>query len=427
MAERRGLVWYGNRRVGALREDDSHSLHFAYDPAWLADGGFPVSVLLPLSLGDREVEAHGFFEGLLPEGPVRQRICRQLGIDFRDDTGLLLAIGEDCAGALSILPADVMPEETPHAPVRLSRTAVDRMVYSHGADMPTVDGGRQRFSLAGAQEKQPVIYDGQSYALPDRANPSSHILKFETIPRVCFAEYAANRMAKALALPVVETEYLLDGVSNAAIPCLRIRRFDRLHTSGQLLRLHQEDIVQALGLSSLLKYQSDGGPALSDVAHLLRAHTARPVEALAHLRDWQVFNCLIGNWDGHGKNLALLYEPGEVTPSLAPFYDLVAIELLNLVRPNTYARDLAFAVGSHYVPEQITRADWEALARDLGMPARRVLARLEEWALQLPDICRAARAAFAAEHGDEAVYDKLEESVRRRCKWTLNSLAGRKS
>ena len=94
------------------------------------------------------------------------------------------------------------------------------------------------------------------------------------------------------------------------MPYLRIARYDRMRDAdGRLTRLHQEDLLQALGLSATLKYQRDGGPSVGDVAEVLREHTAHPAEALASLRDWQILNCLIGNWDGHGKNLALLYAP----------------------------------------------------------------------------------------------------------------------
>lgn len=423
MPERRGTVWYGNRRVGVLREDENLTLQFAYDPEWLDHDGFPISVHLPLANGDRETAAHSFFEGLLPEGRVRQRICRRLGIDIRDDAGLLLAIGEDCAGALSILPMDTMPVAERRPPESLSAESFREMVRSLGTDVPGLVG-QQRFSLAGAQEKQPVIYDGAGYALPDHANPSSHILKFETVPRVCFAEFAANDAARRIGLPVVTTEYLPGETGNDAPPYLRIARFDRARNEpGQpLQRLHQEDIIQALGGFSTLKYQRDGGPSLKDVATLLRENTASPVETLARLRDWQIFNCLAGNWDGHGKNLALLYKSGEATPGLAPFYDLVAIEFLNLVKPGTYAREMAFAIGAQDAPERITRADWEKFSRDLGMPPKRVLARLEELAHQLPTIANETTIAFAETFYDNDVYRKFVESISRRCEWTLKSV-----
>lgn len=427
MAERRGTVRYGDRRVGSLREDADRLLRFAYDGEWVAGDGFPISVRLPLSNGEHEVEAHAYFEGLLPEGQVRRRTCRKLGIDFEDDAGLLFAIGEDCAGALSILPAGAAPEAERAPPTHLTVQQLERLVRSAGADADVISGDRQRFSLAGAQEKQPVIFDGEAYALPDRAYPSSHILKFETVERVCFAEFMAGDMARRLGLPVAQTKFLTSGPASEAVPFLRIERFDRAReASGTFRRLHQEDVLQALGGTTALKYERDGGPSIGDVAALLRAHTARPVEALARLRDWQMFNYLVGNWDGHAKNLALIYAPGEAVPALAPFYDLVAIEFLNRVRPGSWSRDMGLSIGGQHEPERVTRAAWEVFARDLGMPSKRVLARLEELALRLPEAASSARQAFAEAHGDEVVYDRLEESVRRRCRWTLKTVFGGK-
>lgn len=366
MTARHRAVWYGNQRVGALREDNTRTLRFTYDPRWLDQGGFPISIHLPRSNADQEEDAHGFCQGLLPEGPVRQRICRQRRIDPNDDAGLLFAIGEDCAGALSVLPAGAAPDSGTKPPEPLAAEDVDRLIRSRGAE-PVVPGEKQRFSLAGVQEKQPVIHDGRSYALPDRMNPSSHILKFESLPRVCFAEFVTSDIARRIGLPVVDTEFLRT-VGAEATPYLRIRRYDRTPDErGRLQRLHQEDLLQALGMPSPLKYQSDGGPSIGDIAGVLRAHTARPVEALERLRDWQMFNLLVGNWDGHAKNLALLYEWNQTVPVLAPFYDLVAIEFFNLVRPgdDLWARIFELADTdarergkSDLVPYWIAPGDW---------------------------------------------------------------------
>ena len=221
----------------------------------------------------------------------------------------------------------------------------------------------------------------------------------------------ANDIARRIALPVVETEFLR-APPVSGVPYLRIERYDRVRSAdGRLTRLHQEDLLQALGLSATLKYQRDGGPSMGDVAEVLRAHVARPVEALARLRDWQILNCLIGNWDGHGKNLALLHAPGQTVPTLAPFYDLISIECLNLLRPGIWSREMAFSIGEHHEPERITRS-----------PPRRLLDRVRELASELPGIARTAREAFAHVHGDTPTYDRLEEAVRRRCRWTLDSL-----
>ena len=422
MPTRHGTVWYGNRWVGAVREDEKNSLRFTYDTEWLDNGGFPISINLPLSNGDEEVDAHAFFEGLLPEGKVRQRICRQRKIAIEDDAGLLFAIGEDCAGALSILPEDVTPSSEHKNPEILTTGQIDQLVRSLGAE-PVTTGRIQRFSLAGVQEKQPVIFDGESYAQPDRLNPSSHILKFETLPRICFSEYIANDMARQIGLPVVETEFLWTEDTDETVPYLRIKRYDRLlDKSNHLQRLHQEDLLQALELPAFLKYQHDGGPSIRDIADVLRKHTAQPIASLEYLRDWQIFNFLTGNWDGHAKNLALLYEPDQSVPVLAPFYDLVAIEFFNFIRRGSWARTMAFSIGEHDIPERITRKDWEVFARDLGMPPKRLIARVEELANQLPGIAVNVREKFAENFEDEPVYDNMERSVRQRCGWILRTV-----
>ncbi len=424
MAERRGSVWYGTRRVGSLRESADHELLFAYDASWLNTGGFPISLRIPLSLGEAEVDAHTFFAGLLPEGQVRQRVARQLGVANEDDVGLLFALGADNAGAFHIMFGDTMPVGEHTAIQILAQDQFDRLVRSAGADVAALGDAPVHFSLAGVQEKQPVIFESGRYGLPDRLHPSTHILKFETLPNICFAEFMANDIARRMGLPVVATEFLQSGAGESAVPFLRIQRYDRMHTApGVTARLHQEDVMQALGLPTLMKYQHHGGPRISDIAELLRDNVARPMQALTLLRDWQMFNCLAGNWDGHGKNLALLYTLGDAVPALAPFYDLVAIEFLNLLRPQSWAREMAFYVGGNHVPERITRKDWEAFAVDLKMPARRLLARLDELSEQMPRIAEAACDEFSRSHGRGPVCETLLESIRRRCHWTRNSIA----
>lgn len=421
MTLRQGVAWHGDQVIGAWRETDNHEFRFAYDDGWLDQGGFPLSILLPLSKGNQEMEASAFFTGLLPEGAARRRICQQRGLPFNDDAGLLLAIGEDCAGALSVLPPGKPPQAQRITPKTLPPGALEQLARSAGAD-DSYARREQRFSLAGTQEKQSVVYDGCAYALPDRSSPSSHILKFETAPGACFAEYIALDMARRLDLPAAPAEYLRAGEQGEGAPYLRIERYDRQRNSGgECAKLHQEDLLQALGEPLPSKYQRGGGPSLRRLAQVLRENTARPVEAISKIRDWQICNYLIGNWDGHAKNLALLYGPNQAAPVLAPFYDLAATDFLNLEQPGARPRELAFSIGAEHAPERVTRADWERLAEDLGLRPPRLLARLEELALRLPDIAGQALQAFMEQHGDKSLHHRLGELIGDRCRGILNS------
>jgi serine/threonine-protein kinase HipA len=415
MSARRGTVWFESTRVGSLVESAEGHMRFRYDEDWL-QSGFAISLGIPLA--DQEADAHAFFAGLLPEGLARQRICRQCRLREDDDFGLLLAIGRDCAGALAVLDEGAEPE-TEGASVAISEDDLARLVESRGQAMPAA-AERQRFSLAGAQDKVAVrIEEGQMW-LPTWIRPSSHILKFETLRWVCFAEHVANDMAHRLGLPVPRETYRQR--DDATTPYLEVTRYDRwADAEGRLRRLHQEDITQAMGLMSAAKYEEHGGPSLSKVTSFVRAHSADPVRDLASLRDWQLFNYLVGNSDGHAKNLALLYERESAIPKLAPFYDLVCIEFLNRLGFH-YDRKLAFFIGRSSVPERITRDEWFAHAKAVGVPRRVLLRRLEQMANELPGVAAAARESFANQFGDNQAYDRLEESIADRCAWTLRSV-----
>ena len=422
MAGRSGTVWFGDRRVGRLREDADRELLFAYDPDWLAGDGFPVSVSLPLNRGDAWVDGGDFFGGLLPEGATRTRIARRLGLDENDETGLLLAIGADCAGALCILSDDAADEPAPSAstgPEPLDESALVSILRSAGEYAAQLTGEARRFSLAGAQDKLPVIVEGERLYLPDRHHPSTHILKFETVPRVCLAEYMGACMAAECGLTVAMPEFRqLDGQ-----PWLLVPRYDRVVGESQSVRrLHQEDLMQALAEPAILKYQRQGGPGLDRIARLLREQVSQPARAIPALRDWQIVNVLIGNWDGHAKNLALLYREGSAVPELAPFYDLVSIEFLNQSGRGEYSRDLALAVGQAFTPEKIGLEDWQAFARDLGIPARPLLKRVAELADAMPARARRAREQFADAWGDHGVLDTLERVIAARSRWVLNTV-----
>jgi len=417
MRERHGSVRHEDRLVGRLRADTRGAIHFRYAPEWIEDG-FPISLRLPLDLGTQETNAHGFFQGLLPEGRSRQRICRRLRIEPDDDAGLLLAIGEDCAGALSILPEGAGPGSGNEPPRAVDDDELRGLVTSHGARLGA--GTRVRFSLAGAQEKIPVIRDGGRLAHPDRDHPSSHILKFETIPHVCIAEHATLELARAMGLDVVACElHVLD--DDERTPYLLVERYDRYADDrGIRRRLHQEDLIQALGYETDVKYEHDGGPELSQVVRLVRDHTAEPIAAARRVLDWQIFNYLAGNSDGHGKNLALLYPRGRTLPRVAPFYDLIAIEYLNDVADADYDRRLAFFVGGEATPERIGRATWERFASDVGFRPRYVLGRVREMAERIADEAEAVRRTFAERFGERPVQERFVRSIYRRAHWTLS-------
>ena len=240
-------VWNGQRLVGRLQRNPFGHMSFRYDHDWLSGGGFAISQTLPLSAEEFAAEegaAHRFFANLLPEGGFRERTTRDLKISDTD-FNLLRAIGGECAGALSVLPVKRQPStEQIYHPINDEELAT--LVAQRGQPSPWPGEKRPRFSLAGAQNKFPVLVRDGKYLLPQGESPSSHIFKFEVAEYRNVPAYETFTMllARAVGLPVVNIQ--LQSIKN--IRYTITERYDRFQSGdGEVLRAHQEDFCQALG------------------------------------------------------------------------------------------------------------------------------------------------------------------------------------
>lgn len=86
-----------------------------------------------------------------------------------------------------------------------------------------------------------------------------------------------------------------------------VERFDRVRTNGVVSRVHQEDMCQALAIQPTRKYESDGGPGVTDVATILARHSANAMLDLARFAEANVLSWLIAAPDAHAKNYGLLH------------------------------------------------------------------------------------------------------------------------
>ena len=398
-------VWFEDRRVGTLWRDVAGAMGFRYDPEWM-ETGFAVSRSLPLERREFPPEAlvaHRFFANLLPEGDARAQIVRDLRLPDTDFE-LLRAIGGECAGALSILPADRQPSRECHYR-KLDDEALARLAARRGR-IHTAGNvkERPRLSLAGAQNKCPMLLRDGRYWLPQGEAPSSHILKFELADyrHVPAYETFTMKLAAAVGLPVVEIH--LRSIEGHRF--VEIQRYDRIQDeSGEVRRLHQEDFCQALGYGHEHKYQEHGGPGFADCYHLVQAVSSEPAIDARHLLRWQIFNVLAGNSDGHAKNLALLHSP-EGGIRLAPFYDLVCTRAIEGIDEH-----LAMDVGGERNPSLVTRAHWEALAKACDVRPRFLLGRVDEMAGLLQERLAPARQAFEEEAGAYPALQRIEQVI----------------
>lgn len=410
-------VWNDQRLVGYLWRNSQGLMGFRYDDEWLVQGGFAVSHTLPLQTGEFAPTsdlAHRFFANLLPEGGARDQVVRDLKI-ANTDFDLLRAIGGECAGALSILQAEYSPsaEQEYHA---MSEDMLIQLVTRRGHSYTWTAEERPRLSLAGAQDKCPVLVQNDAYWLPKKESPSSHILKFELSDYRHLPAYETftSLLARAIGLPVVDIQLKSVAETHFAL----IERYDRdTNDRGQIARLHQEDFCQALGFGHERKYQEDGGPSFVDCYRLLQEVSSDPANDLQHLLRWQIFNVLAGNSDGHGKNLALLYLPqGDIR--LAPFYDLICTRAIERIDYR-----LALAVGDERDPGRVTAQHWAGLAERCSLRPRFLQSMVDTLAETLLQQLRPVREQFEAQYGPYEALQRVEQVISKQCRGARASIS----
>lgn len=410
-------VWLFERRVGSLSLVNGR-LSFTYAPDWLAlPQATALSQSLPLQAQPfDDHQTRPFFAGLLPEGQMRRLIARQFQVSGQNDFALLDHIGGECAGAVTFL-------EPGYASPRIG--AVDDVEWL-GDDrllalldelprrpMLAGDDGL-RLSLAGAQDKLPVVFDGRRFGLPRNGAPSSHILK---TPIHAVEDSVANEgfcMLLAEAMGLRPAQARIHQVRGRSF--LLVERYDRaLNDAGLRQRLHQEDFCQALGVAPEMKYQNEGGPDLGQCFALLRGVTRPSAPQVLRLLDGVIFNALIGNHDAHGKNFSLLY--GGKSPVLAPFYDLLSTAIYPTLTPR-----MAMKIGSKYKFSEVEARHWEQFAESAGLAKAATRKRLQTFAKELPLVARQLQGAPQHGFAGHAVVEQIARLIEQRCALTAKRL-----
>lgn len=376
-------VWLFGQPVGMLSLVGGR-LSFAYSHDWLAQAGaVALSQSLPLSPGPfDDLQCRAFFAGLLPEGHLRRLIAQQCQVSSQNDFALLNAIGGECAGAITFLPLGHSVSAAEGAGVEwLDETQLITLLDELPRRPMLAGHDGIRLSLAGAQDKLPVVFDGVRVGLPKGGQPSTHILK----PAIAAVEDSVHNegfclaLARAMGMPTSRAQILQVHERHV----LLVARYDRVVSAdGRPMRLHQEDFCQALGVVPEMKYQNEGGPDLRACFDLLRKATRPSAPELLRLLDAVVFNALVGNHDAHAKNFSLIYEAG-TAPKLAPLYDLLSTAVYDHLTPK-----MAMKLGSKYKFSEVQSRHWDQFAQACGLSRAQTKKRVLRMAQDLPAAAR---------------------------------------
>lgn len=383
----------------------------------------PLSVVMPTQVRshpDRVVTP--WLWGLLPDNEaVLSRWARAFHASASSPFSMLATpIGHDCAGAVRFAAPEAVDEviERPGDVTWLTDEDVALRLRELREDA-TSWLGREftgQFSLAGAQAKTALLHQDGRWGVPSGSTATSHILK----PAVAglddhdLNEHLCLDAARRAGLVVARTHVARFGEESAIV----VDRYDRRLLDGRLVRVHQEDFCQALGVPPSRKYQNEGGPGPKDIARLLRAAMPPRVadEAIWRFLDALAWNWLIAGTDAHAKNYSLLLAGGQVR--LAPLYDVASA-----LPYGTHEKKLRLAmkIGGDYRVFPDHNA-WTAAARDLGIDPNAAITRVAELGARAADAFADASAAPEVVSLDRPLPARLVDLVAERVERCLRLL-----
>lgn len=394
-------VWLNGVPVGKWDNGGSNPT-FQYFEEWLShEQRRPLSLSMPFRPGNAPFSGDlvtNYFDNLLPDSEaIRRRLAQRHHTGGVAPFELLAAVGRDCVGAAQLLPVDEIPDDIfqiagePYGEKDVADLL--RHTTTAGEGIARTEARSElRLSIAGAQEKNALLWHQGQWFRPLGSTPTTHILKlplglvgaFKADFRTSVEnEWLCSQIMELFGLPTARTAILQFEDQKV----LAVERFDRkLSDDGTwIARLPQEDMCQATACSPLQKYQREGGPGIESIMRLLKGSEAAEADRRNFFKTQLIFWLLIAT-DGHAKNFSIaLLSGGRYRAT--PLYDVLSAHpIIGTGRNRMQARDAKLAMAirgstNYYEVYRILRRHWTAMAKRVnlgGLAGEELIAELIE-------------------------------------------------
>ncbi|MCD4525225.1 type II toxin-antitoxin system HipA family toxin [Nocardioides sp. cx-173] len=337
-----------------------------------------------LPIGERIIPAatKNYIDGLLPEGNARVNHALAAAVPPDDSLALVRAYGRDTPGAAQIVPSGA---GDPTRAGRYEPLTIDEVAHRiRNADRfaradPTGVTGESS-TLPGMVPKITLHRDGEGIWHSCKGGAASTwIIKRAGAPEAIIGdtidtEVLSLDLARKMGLTTVQAEVLDFGDTRA----IAVPRYDRDFDSPHL-RVHQEDLAQAIGLNTLdpnRKFQWGSAMPSLKHAHDVLAMDGGDPDPLLRL---VTFSHLVGNTDMHAKNISFIRHPdGRV--ALSPAYDIA----MHLHHARENQRSALDVNGKHFMAD-IDVSDLVAEGVRWGLTERRARALVTGAARELAE------------------------------------------
>jgi serine/threonine-protein kinase HipA len=290
---------------------------FEYTQQWSEDGASfaldPES--LPLKTASRRFSADlfhpplGIFDDALPDDWGRSLLAAALKTEGRKSSPaeMLLRMRGGGTGALLFSETVLPPDSATTVPSQALRALLAAAKLFETGQLPPQDEFRtllEGSSRAGGARPKALVHDAEGewlvkFPSPRRDGPHD----------IIGLEATCLELARRAGLEVPEARVQRIGRWRT----LNVRRFDVIPPNGRLHMISLRTLCRERPGVYVQGY--------SDVAQMIRKHSAAPKLDISTLFRYMVFNAAIGNVDDHLKNFWMLAKEGGYR--LAPAFDLV--------------------------------------------------------------------------------------------------------
>ncbi|MHA3724536.1 HipA domain-containing protein [Leucobacter sp. HY1910] len=387
------------------KEGPRHAATFTYD----RDAKHDVSLSMTREEQITRRAPQNFLNGLIPEDPgTRENVKLLVGARSSGAWDLLSAVESDLPGGI-VLTQKKEPVDRGTAfsfPAQDSEVAARiESIYRGGSGLGDFDAP-PRFSLAGVQGKFALAMERDEIFWPDAATPSTHIVKpaRKEHPGLNQLESVSLHLAQLMGVQAAGAEVMTFQSQQSFVTTRFDRRVDK---DGNVVRVHMEDVAQALAVPPEKKYHV-GAPR---TIRLLQRY-GRDADTTYDFVKQLAFNIAIGNADAHAKNYTLMHGASGVT--LSAIYDTVPIAMFP-----EYEQKLGMRVGNQRKAFGVTLDNWKSLSKKTMLDYDRVESIITRLSERFLDHAEATIGQTELGKTHRGVLDQLMRSAERNLRHRL--------